>query len=153
MKKSLGVLFIAASILAACNNADVEENNEPIVSDEQADEVENEQPETEAEAEPSDSDAAEIEGEQEKNENSTEVSDEADSIFNADLPEYEKVSSTIDVDDYSVEQATDNEGERIFLFSDENGEKKYKSIFIKHDQRLKIIQLDGDGQILNEKLS
>ncbi|WP_301107954.1 hypothetical protein [Sporosarcina sp.] len=40
---------------------------------------------------------------------------------------------------------TDNPGKRIILFENQSGEKVYKSIFIKHDQYVKIIDLKDDN--------
>ena len=53
---------------------------------------------------------------------------------------------------YQAELVTDNPGKRILLFTDANGRKIYKSIFIKNDRHLKIIQLDGEGLLYNNKV-
>ncbi|SFH58379.1 hypothetical protein [Pisciglobus halotolerans] len=46
---------------------------------------------------------------------------------------------------------TDNPNKRVILFEDGH-EKAYKTIFIKNANRLKVIDLQGDGLVLNEKI-
>ena len=70
----------------------------------------------------------------------------------ADLPEYPTLIDTIGNDDYSIKTVTDNQGKRILLLSDPTGTEKYKSIFIKDTNRLKIIKVDDDGEVFNEIL-
>lgn len=65
------------------------------------------------------------------------------------LPEYDTIMQNIDLKDVIFKTLTDNEGKRILLLSDEDGREKYKSIFIKKTNRLKIIKIDGEGQIFN----
>ncbi|MUK90819.1 hypothetical protein GMD78_20935 [Ornithinibacillus sp. L9] len=50
---------------------------------------------------------------------------------------------------YKQNKVTDNNGKRVLLILDDNGEKEYKTIFIKDTNCLKIIDLD-DGEIYNE---
>ncbi|MEK3889377.1 lipoprotein [Bacillus sp. FSL K6-3431] len=68
------------------------------------------------------------------------------------LEEYEVISEKIDLDAYQAVIEKDNNGNRIILFADKNGHKVYKSIYIKRDNRLKIISLDDDGMIYNEMI-
>ncbi|GIO23512.1 hypothetical protein [Oceanobacillus sp. J11TS1] len=49
----------------------------------------------------------------------------------------------------SVQVVEDNPHKRILFIGDEIDQKKYKTIFIKDTNRLKIIDLNG-GQIFNE---
>lgn len=63
------------------------------------------------------------------------------------LPEYDTIMQNIELKDVTFRKVTDNEGKRILLLSDENGREKYKSIFIKNTNYLKIINIDGEGQI------
>ncbi|WP_281863270.1 hypothetical protein [Planomicrobium okeanokoites] len=47
---------------------------------------------------------------------------------------------------------TDNPGNRVMFLLDENGEKRYKTIFVKYNSYLKIIDLDGGGEVYYGKL-
>lgn len=48
---------------------------------------------------------------------------------------------------------TDNPGKRVILFENSSGEKVYKSIFVKHDQFLKIIDLKSDRLLYKGNVS
>ncbi|MVP00974.1 hypothetical protein [Paenibacillus lutrae] len=67
------------------------------------------------------------------------------------LPEYAAIIQQIGGKDYQFKTVTDNEGERV-LFIEQDGKERYKSIYVKKTKRLKIIQLDREGQIFNEVL-
>ncbi|MFD0960142.1 hypothetical protein [Paenibacillus chungangensis] len=69
----------------------------------------------------------------------------------ASLPEYDTIMKHLDEKDYSFNTVTDNEGTRILLI-ELDGAEQYKTIFVKHTNRLKIIQLDGDKQLYNDIL-
>lgn len=71
----------------------------------------------------------------------------------ASLPEYNKIVEQIGNKDFSFETVTDNEDKRVLYVLDENGAKQYKTIFIKNTSRLKIVNINGGGQIFNEILS
>lgn len=47
---------------------------------------------------------------------------------------------------------TDNPGTRVILFENSSGRKVYKSVFVKHDQRLKVLDLDGGPPLFNERI-
>ncbi len=66
------------------------------------------------------------------------------------LPEFNTIAKQIDLDIYQGVVETDNKGNRIILFKNEKGHSEYKSIFIKRDNRLKIVQFDDDGLLYNE---
>lgn len=66
------------------------------------------------------------------------------------FPEFNIIAEHIDLDAYSGTVQTDNRGNRVITFADANGHKKYKSIFVKRDNRLKIVHFDDDGLIFNE---
>ncbi|NUU78159.1 hypothetical protein [Paenibacillus xylanilyticus] len=68
------------------------------------------------------------------------------------LPEYDVIVRTIDSQDYTFRTVTDNENERILLLANQDSEEKYKTIFIKNTSRLKIIDVDGGGQLFNDVL-
>lgn len=61
-----------------------------------------------------------------------------------DHEEAEVLAEHIPVDELTAQVEVDNEGKRITLFENESGQKVYKSIYIKHDNHLKIIDLNGD---------
>lgn len=65
------------------------------------------------------------------------------------LPEIPVIKEHTGNDDYQYDIVTDNSGNRIMFLLDENSEKQFKTIFIKNESRLKIIDLDA-GQIFNE---
>ena len=69
-----------------------------------------------------------------------------------DYEEYQTLSVKIDLTLYQATLGTDNPGKRILLFTDADGRKLYKSIYIKHDHHLKIIELDGDGLLYNNQV-
>lgn len=67
-----------------------------------------------------------------------------------DYEEQEVIARQIVDGEYDVIVETDNQGTRI-LFYEIDGEKYYKTIFVKNDKRLKIIDIKNDnGQIFNE---
>jgi len=67
-----------------------------------------------------------------------------------DLPEYAVLAENISLDTHKATVETDNPGNHIILFENNNGVKTYKSIFVKNDNRLKIIKLDDDSLIYND---
>lgn len=83
----------------------------------------------------------------------TESDDEtqiADNSSIRDYVEFHTISNYIDTNAYVGSVETDNKGNRIIIFSDLNGHKKYKSIFVKRENRLKIVHFDNDGLIFND---
>lgn len=71
----------------------------------------------------------------------------------ADLEEGTALQDTIgDVDNLNVETATDNPNKRVLLFSNDEGEKQYKSVFIKQKKRLKIIDITNDDLLMNQEI-
>ena len=92
----------------------------------------------------------------------TEIADAQESTKNAntieqtlsleDYEEYQTLSEKIDLTMYQAELETDNRGKRILLFADADGRNIYKSIYIKHDRHLKIVQLDGEGLLYNNQV-
>ncbi|KMY54229.1 hypothetical protein AC623_10030 [Bacillus sp. FJAT-27231] len=69
------------------------------------------------------------------------------------LPEYEEIMKHIHDQEYIFETVTDNENKRILLLANKNGEKQYKTVFIKQDNRLKVIKINGGGQVFNGRIS
>lgn len=79
--------------------------------------------------------------------------DTIDTVTNNDdlgkFAEFDTIEEHIDLDTFQGVVETDNKGNRIIIFEDENGSAEYKSIFIKHDNRLKIVKLKDDGLLYN----
>lgn len=65
------------------------------------------------------------------------------------LPEYSSLMEQVAIEDFQLNVVEDNQGKRVMLIEDEQGQEKYKSIFIKKNNRLKIIEFNK-GQIFNE---
>lgn len=65
------------------------------------------------------------------------------------LPEYAVVKATIDLNAYKGQVVEDNKANRIIVYKDANGRQQYKSIFVKRDNRLKIINYKG-GMLVNQ---
>jgi len=65
------------------------------------------------------------------------------------LPEYETLAAKIDLAKYSTQIAEDNSYKRVILLKDENGQVQFKSMFIKKDSRLKVVDYKG-GLIFNQ---
>ncbi|MEK4299774.1 hypothetical protein MKY30_10320 [Oceanobacillus sp. FSL W8-0428] len=63
--------------------------------------------------------------------------------------EMEVIQNQIPSGNDSVQVVEDNPHKRILFIGDEANQKKYKTIFIKDTNRLKIIDLNG-GQIFND---
>lgn len=59
-----------------------------------------------------------------------------------DFPEIKAISGVIDVDELDVEAVEDNIHKRVIVFKDDNGQPVAKSILIKDDSRLKVIDFD-----------
>ena len=74
---------------------------------------------------------------------------------NVKVNEYEeisKISEKINLQDYNMNVESDNKGTRIILF-ERNGKKIYKSVFVKEEKHLKLIDLEsGEKLLINEKI-
>ncbi|MBY7144887.1 hypothetical protein KFZ56_17870 [Virgibacillus sp. NKC19-3] len=64
------------------------------------------------------------------------------------LEEYATLSNYVDVDDGNAQVVEDNPHKRILLLKDGNDQPQFKSIYMKHPHRLKVIELDR-GPIYN----
>ncbi|WP_431028949.1 hypothetical protein [Lysinibacillus sp. LZ02] len=129
MKKMVVALVATGLLLTACQDTD-EKNNEVAEENTQTLQISEEQPA----------------------QNVSNVSNDTNDEQWASLPEYHVVMEQIGTKDYNVETLTDNEEKRILLIRDKAGELQYKTILIKHTQRLKIIEMGEDGQIFNDIL-
>ncbi len=135
------IMFITAlAILTACSDKEAPANNEEASGKTQGNlqtqEEQSEVKETEQQAEY-------IESSSEENVNSIEW---------ASLPEYSKIIEQIGDKDYNFETVTDNDGKRVLYIIDGNGEKQYKTVFIKSTSHLKIININGNGLVFNGDL-
>ncbi|WP_368653884.1 hypothetical protein AB4Y30_02200 [Ornithinibacillus sp. 4-3] len=65
------------------------------------------------------------------------------------LPEYSTLTEQVAIEDFQLRIVEDNQGKRVMLIEDDQGQEKYKSIFTKKNNRLKIIEFNK-GQIFNE---
>lgn len=136
MKKLLTILFSISIIvgLAACSNDDTAEDTTS---------EDNETPEVEEQEEQ----ATDVESDEIMDEDTEEQNPEMD-----DYEEASKIEEKVDLDGLEVEVETDNDNNRVLLFLDE-GKEVYKTIYIKRDHRLKIIDIiDNEGQIYNDTI-
>lgn len=69
------------------------------------------------------------------------------------LQEMEVIEEYIDVSDYQRKIETDNRNTRVMFFKSDQGEKEYKTVFIKNKNRLKISHLGEDGLLFNEEIN
>ena len=160
MKKQIIILFAAMILmLGACasNNDDNNSNNgaNDNTNTEENQGTNDENADNNAEDNEENGIENDVENESENNagdnmDNQTNNdSSDSDSAL-ADFPEYNTLVAEIDVDRLDAEIETDNPNKRVILYADSDGHKQYKSIFIKKQDRLKIIHFDDDGEIFNE---
>ncbi|MFL2101107.1 hypothetical protein [Desemzia sp. FAM 23991] len=76
--------------------------------------------------------------------------DSADSIQSPDYPELTVIQEKIDLETVESYLMTDNQGTRVMIFV-EDGEQAYKSIYIKSDNRLKLVNLKSDELMIDEE--
>ncbi|WP_336781446.1 hypothetical protein [Paenibacillus illinoisensis] len=127
MNRLLMILIAAATMLTACQSNQTDTVN-PSGSSEQSTQTETAQP---------------------NNEPTEERTSQSEW---SSLPEYDMIVQKVDSQDYTFRTVTDNENERILLLTNQDGKEKYKTIFIKNTTRLKIIDIDGGGQLFNDVL-
>lgn len=65
------------------------------------------------------------------------------------LPEYETIMTNVETENYNPRVLEDNTNKRVILLKDDTGRKRYKSVYIKRENHLKIIDYRG-GQIFND---
>lgn len=142
--KKISLLFIASFALAAC----AAENNSS--SSESVETIESEVSSAPESVETSEHSSQESETASEDLGGVTE-----EELANAEsVSEYDSYEELVYQDIFNPEQyqgsiLTDNQGKRIFLFSDGQNQI-YKTIYIKHDNRLKIIDLQKDDLVYNK---
>ncbi|HJB24089.1 MAG TPA: hypothetical protein H9946_08040 [Candidatus Jeotgalibaca pullicola] len=142
--KKISLLFIASLALAAC----AAESNSG--SSESVETIESEVSSAPESVETSEHSSQESETASEDLGGVTE-----EELANAEsVSEYDSYEELVYQDIFNPEQyqgsiLTDNQGKRIFLFSDGQNQI-YKTIYIKHDNRLKIIDLQKDDLVYNK---
>lgn len=124
-------LVTAATMLTACNSNETDENSKEVTE-------KSERPVQTADEQVTQNDPAQ-----------NETTSSADHEKWSSLPEYGKIIEQIGNEDYNFNKETDNDNKRVFLI-DLKGEKQYKTIFVKNTNRLKIVKINGGGEIFNE---
>lgn len=124
-------LVAAATMLTACNSNETDENTKEVTE-------KSEQPVQTADEQVTQNESAQN--------GTTPI---ADHEKWSSLPEYGKIIEQIGNEDYNFNKETDNDNKRVFLI-DLKGEKQYKTIFVKNTNRLKIVKINGGGEIFNE---
>ncbi|MCR8869399.1 hypothetical protein CN563_20200 [Bacillus sp. AFS026049] len=132
MNKSMIALIAAGTMLTACNNDKANENEEKSVQT-------------------TNENQTQTENEQQKQPSQTETQTSPEHGKWSSLPEYDKIIEQIGNEDYTFNKETDNDGKRVFLI-ELNGEKQYKTVFVKNTNRLKIIKINGGGEVCDRIL-
>lgn len=146
------VFFAAAFILGGCST---KTTDEPVV--ESSDSAAQSSKEVMTESASSESMAVEssavTESASEEDKDMAPVSEEevASAEMVTDISQYEELEYTIDLSGYESRMLTDNQGTRVMLFSKDN-EQVYKTVYVKNNNWLKVIDLKGDNLLLNEKI-
>lgn len=69
------------------------------------------------------------------------------------MPEYRILKDQVAIADYQLNVMEDNDHKRIIILQNKDTHKKeYKSIFIKDNGRLKIVQFNGNGLIYDKTI-
>ena len=69
------------------------------------------------------------------------------------LPEYKTLASAVDLSTLTPVIVSDNYNNRTILLQDANGQKQYKSVFVKKTGLLKVINLRGQGVVIEQVVS
>lgn len=148
MRRVFTLLFIIGllTFVTACGDNKMEDNSVKKFPSPES---------TESETEDTNEETASDEEQPPDNEdtsNENQIVDE-DKVSNIDIIDFEEalvIEDEVDVSGLDVDIQTDNRNNRVILFLD-NNEPIYKTIYVKHKQRLKIIDIQQDaGQIFNE---
>ncbi|HIS29449.1 MAG TPA: hypothetical protein IAA78_08290 [Candidatus Avamphibacillus intestinigallinarum] len=167
MKKLLIAFVLILSVtLAACGNSDdkdtsnSENNDQDTTATEEQDnqdsveKKEEKNADEDKAADKEDDSKADKEEDNSKSEKSDDKKSDDNSKEKSDLAQYDEYdvlnSKIKDIDSYPARVETDNPNTRVILFGEDNGQKDYKSIFVKRENRLKIIDLKKDNQIYND---
>ena len=148
--KKLVVVGALSILLAGCGNDDSEKEANVPVDDSSTLEEQNT-----INTPPEDNEEAEEQASENSNNSSTEEnveSDETSQPEDNELAGYEEYATILDVAEVEGMKGiveTDNPGTRVILFEDETGKKTVKSVYVKKENRLKVISLDDDGLLYN----
>src|SRR5699024_1787019 len=140
MKKILAALFTVMFFLGACGNQtdnETSDNNSNAQDQTEIDDNQEKGTEDSADSQSEDTEDVESEDEATDKENADQLDKEEDEAKSetADFTEYDVLKDEMDVDNYQADVKVDNAHKRVILFADDNGEKKYKSIYIKKKDR------------------
>lgn len=124
---TLLITIVLLTFVTACNNNEVEDNDNN--SSQMSPPIESAESETE------------------------DTNSDEDNVSNIDIIDFEEspvIEKEVDVSGLDVEIETDNRNNRVILFLD-NKKPIYKTIYVKHDKRLKIIDIGkNEEQVFNE---
>ena len=141
--KKWSIILFSSLLLVACSNdmkdlSDIsgDSTNDTNASSEQAENEQNNSTQDEADK-PSD---------ENQTDESPAESEAADSFQS--MEEYKQISELIDVDKYQAIIETDNRNNRVILFENDQKEKQYKSIFVKADKHLKLLDIKNNEKPL-----
>ncbi|WP_225743571.1 hypothetical protein [Marinilactibacillus sp. Marseille-P9653] len=140
MKKMIGLL-LSVSLLGACNAGDTDEATEDTtLTQEEEAAVDDETQVTDAAA--TEEEMAPVDDE-----------DLEDAEMISDLSDYEEFADqdTFDPSQLDAYLITDNPGTRVILFT-EGDEQMFKSIYIKEDNRFKVVDLVENELLINAPL-
>lgn len=155
MNKKLILLSFSALLLGACstgNNADETPTEEPETSMEETSSMTEDSESMEEDSESAENEDEDMESEEEDHDPVSE-DDLKDAKEVSEYSDYEELDKqdVFEPEDYDGHLVTDNQGTRVFIFKKGN-EQAYKTIFVKHDNRLKVIDLKKDDLVFNEVL-
>lgn len=71
----------------------------------------------------------------------------ASSVDASGYIEFDAIQKHVDTEGLTFQLVTDNQGKRILFLVDASGEKHYKTIFIKSQNILEIVDVTGGGQV------
>lgn len=140
--KKLVLVGALSILLAGCGN------NEPAQEPDAPDESTNSLEENSVNTPPEDNNEAE----EQASETEADSSSQSEGGALESYEEFNKISEVADIDGLNGIVETDNPGTRVILFEDESGKKTVKSVYVKKENRLKVISLDDDGLLYNDIL-
>lgn len=145
--KKWWLLPVLAVFLAACGNNDADGQNDPDA--EPAVDVSESDIDTEVEpevTEPDSSKDAVTDSAEEEPAQSVDPKLEG-------LEEFSDLEEHMPLADLTADIEADNQGKRVILYEDSTGQKVYKSVYVKHDQHVKIIDLKNEGLVYEGKVN
>ncbi|WP_242145401.1 MULTISPECIES: hypothetical protein [unclassified Bacillus cereus group] len=150
MYKIIFALIAILTVLTACNRAEpAKDNHDVTVKKEES----SQQEKKDIEQTKDEKTTEQVKEEESKEQSENNPTENENHEKWASLPEYNKIVEQIGSEDYNFQTVTDNEGKRVLHILDKDGQKQYKTIFVKNTNRLKIIKIKGGGMIFNGPLS